>query len=54
MRKKTTDENFIMELPLTVEKFQYDELDKRFELMRRIYNSAQNKLKRQYEYLSSF
>lgn len=54
MRKKTTDENFIMELPLTVEKFHYDELDKRFELMRRIYNSAQNKLKRQYEYLSSF
>ena len=54
MKKKSTNENFIMELPLTVEKFQYNELDKRFELMRRIYNTAQNKLKRQYEYLSSF
>lgn len=52
--KKTTEETFVMELPLKVEKFQSDELNKRFELMRRIYNSAQNKLERQYEYLLSF
>lgn len=54
MKKKSTEETFIMELPLNVEKFQADELNKRFELMRRIYNSAQNKLERQHEYLLSF
>ena len=54
MKKKSIEETFIMELPLKVEKFQSDELNKRFELMRRIYNSAQNKLERQYKYLLSF
>ena len=54
MKKKSTEETFIMELPLKIEKFQSDELNKRFELMRRIYNSAQNKLERQHEYLLSF
>ena len=48
------NETFIMELPLIVEKFQSDELDKRFEILRRIYNMAQNKLERQFCYLSKF
>lgn len=47
-------ENFVIELPLATEKFQAEELNRRFELMRRIYNQAQNKLERQYLYFLSF
>lgn len=53
--KRNKDENasaFVLELPLIVEKWQSDQLDKRYELLRRLYNFAQRKLLRQYTYLT--
>lgn len=43
-------ENFVVELPLKVEKWQADLLDKRYELLRGIYNYVQSKLLRQFRY----
>ena len=45
-------ENFILELPLKVEKWQEDLLNKRYEYLRQIYNYAQGKLLKEYNYLS--
>ena len=45
-------ENFVLTLPLKVEKWQADILDKRYELLRQIYNMVQQKLLRQYIYFS--
>lgn len=44
-------EVFVIEFPLKVEKWQADILDKRYEHLRKIYNYAQGKLVRQYDYL---
>ena len=43
-------EVFVLELPLKVEKYQADILNKRFEQLRQLYNYAQGKLLRQYRY----
>ena len=43
-------ENFVLELPLKVEKWQADILNKRYEYLRQIYNYVQQKLIRQYRY----
>ena len=45
-------ETFVLTLPLKVEKWQADILDKRYELLRQIYNMVQQKLLRQYIYFS--
>ena len=45
-------ENFVLTLPLRVDKCQADILDKRYELLRLIYNMVQQKLVRQYIYFS--
>lgn len=45
-------ENFVLTLPLKVEKWQADVLNKRYELLRQIYNMVQQKLLRQYIYFS--
>lgn len=45
-------ENFVLTLPLKVEKWQADILDKRYELLRQVYNMVQQKLLRQYIYFS--
>ena len=45
-------ENFVLTLPLKVEKWQADILDKRYELLRQTYNMVQRKLLRQYIYFS--
>lgn len=47
---KTKKENFVVELPLKIEKWQADLLDKRYELLRDIYNYVQGKLLRQFRY----
>ena len=43
-------EVFVLELPLRVEKFQEDILNKRYEQLRQLYNYVQGKLLRQYRY----
>ena len=43
-------EVFVLELPLRVEKYQADILNKRYELLRQLYNYVQGKLLRQYRY----
>lgn len=45
-------EEFVLTLPLKVEKWQADILDKRYELLRQVYNMVQQKLVRQYIYFS--
>ncbi len=45
-------ETFVLTLPLKVEKWQADILDKRYELLRQVYNMVQQKLLRQYIYFS--
>ncbi len=45
-------ETFVLTLPLKVEKWQADILDKRYELLRQIYNMVQQKLLRQYIYFT--
>ena len=45
-------EPFVLTLPLKVEKWQADILDKRYELLRQVYNMVQQKLLRQYIYFS--
>ena len=45
-------ENFVLTLPLKVEKWQADILDKRYELLHQTYNMVQRKLLRQYIYFS--
>ena len=45
-------ENFVLELPLKVEKWQSDILNKRYEYLRQIYNFTQRKLINQYKYFS--
>ncbi len=45
-------ETFVLTLPLKVEKWQADILDKRYELLRQVYNMVQRKLIRQYIYFS--
>ena len=44
------NEVFVLELPLQVEKFQVDILNKRYEQLRQLYNYVQGKLLRQYRY----
>ena len=44
------NEVFVLELPLQVEKFQADILNKRYEQLRQLYNYVQGKLLRQYRY----
>ena len=43
-------EVFVLELPLQVEKYQADILNKRYEQLRQLYNYVQGKLLRQYKY----
>jgi hypothetical protein len=43
-------EDFVLELPLQVEKYQADILNKRYEQLRQLYNYVQGKLLRQYRY----
>lgn len=43
-------EKFVLELPLLVEKYQADILNKRYEQLRQLYNYVQGKLLRQYRY----
>ncbi len=43
-------EVFVLDLPLRVEKYQSDILNKRFEQLRQLYNYVQGKLLRQYRY----
>jgi hypothetical protein len=43
-------EVFVLELPLQVEKYQADILNRRYEQLRQLYNYAQGKLLRQYRY----
>lgn len=43
-------EVFVLELPLRVEKYQADILNKRYEQLRQLYNYVQGKLLRQYKY----
>ena len=45
-------ENFVLTLPLKVEKWQADIIDKRYELLRQAYNMVQRKLLRQYIYFA--
>ena len=45
-------EEFVLTLPLKVEPWQADILNKRYEHLRRIYNMVQRRLLRQYIYLS--
>lgn len=51
MDNNKEDDIFVLELPLSVEKWQSDLLDRRYEYLRQIYNYAQRKLIRQYIYL---
>ena len=44
------NEVFVLELPLMVEKYQADILNKRYEQLRQLYNYVQGKLLRQYRY----
>ena len=44
------EEVFVLELPLQVEKYQADILNKRYEQLRQLYNYVQEKLLRQYRY----
>ena len=44
------NEVFVLELPLQVEKYQADILNKRYEQLRQLYNYVQGKLLRQYRY----
>ena len=44
------EEKFVLELPLKVEKWESDLLNKRYEYLRQIYNYAQSKLLRQFRY----
>lgn len=44
------NEVFVLELPLRVEKYQADILNKRYEQLRQLYNYVQGKLLRQYRY----
>ena len=44
------EEVFVLELPLQVEKYQEDILNKRYEQLRQLYNYVQGKLLRQYRY----
>ena len=44
------NEVFVLELPLLVEKYQADILNKRYEQLRQLYNYVQGKLLRQYRY----
>ena len=44
------NEVFVLELPLQVEKYQADILNKRYEQLRQLYNYVQGKLLRQYKY----
>ncbi len=44
------NEVFVLELPLQVEKYQADLLNKRYEQLRQLYNYVQGKLLRQYRY----
>lgn len=44
------EEVFVLELPLQVEKYQADILNKRYEQLRQLYNFVQGKLLRQYRY----
>ena len=44
------EEVFVLELPLLVEKYQADILNKRYEQLRQLYNYVQGKLLRQYRY----
>ncbi len=44
------NEVFVLELPLQVEKYQADILNKRYEQLRELYNYVQGKLLRQYRY----
>ena len=44
------NEVFVLELPLRVEKYQSDILNKRYEQLRQLYNYVQGKLLRQYRY----
>ena len=44
------EEVFVLELPLQVEKYQADILNKRYEHLRQLYNYVQGKLLRQYRY----
>ena len=44
------NEVFVLELPLHVEKYQADILNKRYEQLRQLYNYVQGKLLRQYRY----
>ena len=44
------NEVFVLELPLLVEKYQADILNKRYEQLRQLYNYVQGKLLRQYSY----
>ena len=44
------NEVFVLELPLQVEKYQADVLNKRYEQLRQLYNYVQGKLLRQFRY----
>lgn len=44
------NEVFVLELPLQIEKYQADALNKRYEQLRQLYNYVQGKLLRQYRY----
>lgn len=44
------EEVFVLEMPLQVEKYQADILNKRYEQLRQLYNYVQGKLLRQYRY----
>ena len=44
------NEVFVLELPLQIEKYQADLLNKRYEQLRQLYNYVQGKLLRQYRY----
>ena len=48
--KNEMNEVFVLELPLQVEKYQADVLNKRYEQLRQLYNYVQGKLLRQYRY----
>lgn len=50
MNRKKNEPHFVLTLPLQVEQWQADILNKRYEYLRAIYNYAQNKLLRQYLY----
>lgn len=49
-KDKKSESNFVLTLPLKVESWQADILDKRYEYLRTIYNYVQGKLLRQYRY----